>query len=154
MDERHVHRESHFAISFITMKTLTSWKILGINWGITVKYFRCYAEPTIKILGKKYPHLSKCFQFAIMSPQVSVKITDNSNWLWILPLLLCALRWLKPSVPFFSWAQNSDSGLSHLPPDLKQILPFGILRGAAHRGCLGAENLLYEGESPLQSESC
>lgn len=54
-------------------------------------------------------------------------------------------------VPFFSWAENSDSGLSHHLPDLKQILPFRILRGPARRGCLGAENiekdLLSEGES-------
>lgn len=51
----------------------------------------------LRFCEKKYPNRSKCFQFATMSLQVSVKITDNSNWLWISPLPLCAPMWSKPS---------------------------------------------------------
>lgn len=46
---------------------------------------------------KNNPRFSQCFQLASMSPRVSVKITDNSIWLWISQLSLCAFRWLQPS---------------------------------------------------------
>lgn len=130
-----VHREQNFAVSYISMNTLTSSKILWINCGVTVKYSRYYAETVCKDLFKNIPHLSQCFHHVSLSLQVGVKITDSSTWLGTSQLESCSFRWLPPSeCPMLEldpkWRLYTSPSLSHLQV---RITPWAW-GWTAHRG--------------------